>query len=976
MVCIFNKIKKANKSLLTFSLCLSLIAGSMAVPSNVFGAQEEASLTGVIKYLGSYSTGSTNRKGGIAEIVKYNKDNKKMYIVNGQTQSIDVVSLENLKSGEKNTFSKDFSIDVANVIANASISVNNNTFVLGDVTSVDVNTKKDFIGVAVQAEGYTDNGLILLLNYDGTYNSHFEAGVQPDMVIFTPDGKLVLCANEGEPRNGYGEGATDPKGSVTIVDLDANENNVVHLNFDAYDTADQVKALTGAGVLLKPDSSQVGATPSVDLEPEYIAISENSKTAYVSLQEANAIATINLENKGWTSIKGLGFKDHNTKGNGLDFNRNKKIKIQKENVYGIYMPDGIATVNINGVQYVLSANEGDGREWGTYANTDSKTINGSDKKVEYFKKDAYLDVDGMADKSKTYLQGARSFSIWNPAEGSGLMHQVYDSKAEFEEKTGEKFPDNFNANHETAEMEVRSNKKGPEPEDVKVVTSGSSVYAFIGLERIGGVMMYDITDPSSSAFVDYINTRDFAGADLASSGDLGTEGLCVINAADSPNKNIVILAANEVSGTVAVYEIPLDHSSENNNEDSDDNNSSDNNNNNGSQGNSNQGNSQSGSSGSSGSSSSNTSNSDSKTRVTKDKDGVSIVHKTSKDEKIADLELTGTGFKEILKDGSKAGVTVKTGLGTMSFDEKTLRKIEEVLSENLKKSATQGNVKISIEKVDESKLTTINKEVTKDRPVYSFNIKVGDSKVSGFDGGRVRISLPYTSASGEDLDALVVYYLTEEGKVEPVRGKYNKETGQVDLVLSHFSYYVIGHNNVKFNDVSDTSWYSSAVKFLGAREVTTGTGNGKFSPEENIKRGDFLVMLMKAYNIKAGANNGENFSDSGNTYYTSYLGKAKELGLANGLGNNLFAPERAITRQEAATLLYGALKALNEVSVDGVGNGQLDFKDSNTIDSWAKEAMVNLRISGAINGYNGYINPKGNLTRAEMSQMLYNLINK
>lgn len=490
------------------------------------------SVNGVLNYLGSYSIGAQNEDGGVAEIVKYNSDNQKMYLVSGQFQSVDIVSLKDTQVDQQNTYTLNKRLDIKTLASQHG-------FTCGDITSVDINTKLDIIAIAVQGAGYSDNGSIVLFDYDGNYITHFEAGCQPDMITFTKDGKYALTANEGEPREGY-NGAEDPKGSITVLTL--NEKDVTKSEAQTYDFSEfdsQRDQLVNNGVLLKKNTA-----PSVDLEPEYIAISSDNKKAYVSLQESNAVATFDLEGKKWQSIKGLGFKDYSVEGNGLDLNKDGQINIQNENVLGIYMPDGLASVTINGVDYILTPNEGDAREWADYDDIIEKKINGAQKNVELVNPSEF---DGL-DENKDYLFGGRSFSIFK----ADTMELVYDSGSDFGKIIAEKYPDIFNSNHKELGVDGRSNKKGPEPEDIKTLTIGNKTYAFIGLERAGGLMMYDITDPSSSKFVDYLNIRNMKDGAINNGSDLGAEGISVIEAKDSPTGYPMILVANEVSGTVSV----------------------------------------------------------------------------------------------------------------------------------------------------------------------------------------------------------------------------------------------------------------------------------------------------------------------------------------------------------------------------------------------------------------------------------------
>ncbi|MDR2790745.1 MAG: lactonase family protein [Campylobacteraceae bacterium] len=481
-------------------------------------------LNGHLTHIGSYSTGSVNEDGGIAEIVVYNKDNKKIYMVNGALGSIDIVNADTLLSDKFTHMRLYKRIDIAAMAGDKGFSY-------GDVTSVDVDTKNDIIALSVQAKGYADNGSIVILNYEGEFLKRYEAGVQPDMICFADEGRYILSANEGEPREGYGE--IDPKGSVTIVDM--SEDTVKTVDFTAFDA--RRGDLANSGVILKK-----GSLPSNDFEPEYIAVS--GQTAFVSLQEANAAAMLDIAKGEFTDIKPLGFKNHNAAA--LDAVKDGVINIAAQNLYGAYMPDGIAIFEVNGGKYLLTANEGDAREWGSDTDiTDSLKING--KKVET------IDIsqkDGL-ETDKNYLLGGRSFSIYNTAD----MTQIYDSGSDFEEFIAQYYPAFFNASHTNNELDSRSGKKGPEPEYITAAKTNEKIYAFTGLERFGGVMAYDITDPFNPQFYDYINTRNFNGTELAQMGDLGVEGLHAVSSEDSPTNRTILFTANEVSGTIAVFEI-------------------------------------------------------------------------------------------------------------------------------------------------------------------------------------------------------------------------------------------------------------------------------------------------------------------------------------------------------------------------------------------------------------------------------------
>ena len=528
--------------------CL-LMAGilSVGLVPGAFAAQDGQAAPTLEKIAG-YSTGYSDQEGGVAEIVAYSQDNQKFYLVNGREQKLDIVSLAGLSAGEAGqALALERRLDVSQMIPG---------FSFGDLTSVAVDPVHDRVAVAVQAEDYAANGAILLLNYDGEYVAHYPAGVQPDNVVFSPDGRYVLSANEGEPRQGY-ENGTDPQGSVTIVDLEAENPTPSTVTFEAFDS--QREALTQANVLLKQ-----GLNPSTDFEPEYIAVDGDSATAYVSLQEANSIAVLDLASGQFTGVYSLGFKDHSQPGNALDANKeDKQANLQTENLLGVYMPDGIALYEAGGRTYLLTANEGDASEWEEYANI-TTVVTGTveedgettDVDVEVLDK---TKLDGLpaVEEGTNFLLGGRSFSVYEVTD-SGLT-QVYDSGSDFERITAQAYPDYFNASNKNNKLDSRSDAKGPEPESVTVNLVDGKPYAYVGLERIGGVMVYDLSDPAHPAFVEYVNTRDFtvdfpeAGTDPAQ-GDVSVEGMCAVPAAVSPTGEALLLTANEVSGTVAVFQ--------------------------------------------------------------------------------------------------------------------------------------------------------------------------------------------------------------------------------------------------------------------------------------------------------------------------------------------------------------------------------------------------------------------------------------
>lgn len=475
---------------MVLGLCPAALAvdGSAASDTQATGLENGTAALSLAQ-IGRYDSGMTNADGGVMEIVDYNSRTGYAYAVNGQAGVLTAISLNGLQS--ENTAAGLSSVDI-----NVKELVTDNTFSYGDMTSVAVSPDGTRLAAAIQAEGYSDNGRVALFtcNTDGTlaFIQTVETGVQPDMVTFTPDGSKILTANEGEPRMGYGEKISDPEGSVTIIDV--RDYSAQHVGFEKFDH----DTLANANIVLKKD-----AAPSVDLEPEYIACTNDA--AYVSLQEANAIAVLDLKEEQFTGVYSVGFEDYSQIAIDIDKKDGEYAPKRYESLRGIRMPDGISLITIGGVDYLLTANEGDSREWGAentesyYLNEDERNFgkdetsptgnitaanSGLSGKVVFFDAEDY---DGL-DSEKDYLFGGRSFTMFK-VTNEGL-EQVFDSGNDFEAKTAVYLPGYFNCSNDALTKDDRSGKKGPEPETVVTGEVGGRSYVFVTLERIGGVMVY------------------------------------------------------------------------------------------------------------------------------------------------------------------------------------------------------------------------------------------------------------------------------------------------------------------------------------------------------------------------------------------------------------------------------------------------------------------------------------------------------
>ena len=428
-------------------------------------------------------------------------------------------------------------------------------------TSVDVH--EGVLAIAVpQGVDDTAPGKVLFFNTSGQFLSAVTVGALPDMLTFTPNGSLLLTANEGQPNQAY---TFDPEGSVSIVDMRGGAATLT----DADVTTAGFAAFNNA---LPPGIRKYGPNTSVaqDLEPEYIAVSHDSRTAWVTLQENNALAIVDLKDKRVTKLVALGFKDHSVQGRGLDGSRDDRvIGIKPWSVLGMYQPDAIAAFKSGNATYLFTANEGDVREYtGLPGGTEAVEIEDIPLDPTAFPHAGTLQHrtlgigrlkvtafngrdDGDADYDRLFAFGGRSFSVWS--EDGAL---VFDSGDALEQLTAAAHPANFNAHNNSNTMDDRSDDKGPEPEGVTVAQLFGRPYLFVMLERIGGVVVYEITDPKAPRFVQYINTRNFgATPGTVAAGDLGAEGGRVIPAEASPNGRPLLMVSNEVSGTLRLFEI-------------------------------------------------------------------------------------------------------------------------------------------------------------------------------------------------------------------------------------------------------------------------------------------------------------------------------------------------------------------------------------------------------------------------------------
>lgn len=331
-----------------------------------------------------------------------------------------------------------------------------------------------------------------------------------------------------------------------------------------------------------------------------------------------------------------------------------------------------------------------------------------------------------------------------------------------------------------------------------------------------------------------------------------------------------------------------------------------------------------------------------------------------------EFSIPRSGLDQIA-DETNAGVRVGSDvLGSITFDANAVDAINN--------ATDNGDITITSTAVDAEDLSADMQTIVGDRPVYDFTVKAGETTVSDFGDGTAKIRIPYTLRDGEDADAVVVYYLGNDGGLEQVEGSYNTNNGTVTFTVSHFSQYMIGYHEIAFVDNKSGEWYYHAVRFIAARGITLGTDADHYSPGKEITRGQFIVMLMRAYGIAPDETPADNFADAGDCYYTNYLATAKRLGISNGIGNNLFAPGSDISRQDLFTLLYRTLDILGELPEGSVDADLTDFSDGDRVASYAQEALAALVKGGIVAGSDGKLSPLNKASRAEMAMVFYRLL--
>ncbi|MDP2486935.1 choice-of-anchor I family protein [Pseudoalteromonas marina] len=525
---------------------------------------------------------------GAAEIVAYQASKKWIYAINssGDSAVVNIIPADTFDTAALVQDNEGI-VNTTNLSTAITLTLNDNT--PGDANSIAIDENNKLLAVAMAAKSVGEAGQIAFYDISGDtpiFIKNVTAGFLPDMVTFSHDGAKVVVANEGEPNGDY---SIDPQGSISIINVNDGVigDNATNIDFTAYN--DKQSELEALGLVFANPAGRtingnlINTTVAMDLEPEYVSISKDNKYAYVSIQENNALAIVNLEDNS-LELKGLGFKDWSSlqidasdKDGGVNFK-------SYPGLYGMYQPDTISSFSWKGANFIVSANEGDAREY--FFDTTDEADCAAKGGVDFDEDDgclAYIDESRVEDltlaanfdylnnddndigrlkvttvKGDTnndgqyeslYAYGARSFTIW---DSNGLV--VFDSGDDIGRITASVHGEAFNNNEDENKGDTRSDDKGAEPEALTIGTIGERTFAFIGLERMGGIMIYDITNPYDVQFEDYFYNRGLiAGAEIT--GDLAPEGMTFIPREQSATGEPLLIIGNEISGSIAVWEV-------------------------------------------------------------------------------------------------------------------------------------------------------------------------------------------------------------------------------------------------------------------------------------------------------------------------------------------------------------------------------------------------------------------------------------
>ena len=488
-------------------------------------------------------------------------------------------SIQAYSLGANATLSATSTVDLNGVYGTAAtLSISS---VLNDARGFGVAT------VIPTATTATDLGRIAIFDKsNGTILKRLDVGYHPDSVTITPDGTKLLIANEGEFVSTTADGTFARPGSVSVVNLTGvNSSNYAStlgaLTNAAVSTHDFSAGNLGSGVTLdglrnnRLDTLTVKTPNAADVEPEYITATNT--TAYVTLQEANAIATLDLASGKYTKISLLGTITQTIDASDRDGARNTPAVAINDTVAGMPMPDTITKFERNGTTFLVTANEGDARgdDGDTFRAADQNKAGTTNPNIDsavdpivnntgigrlnLLKDRGDTDQDGDIDTPT--MMGTRSFSIWNAETGA----LAFDSDSMMEQYVATDNPASFNMNKgDSANSDTRSDDKGPEPEALAFGSFGGQDFVFVGNERENGIFQFNITDLNNVFIEGYFNpVTGLIDAEKGGVAYISPESMLFLAAGASGNttgKNLLLVGFEGhgdpgSAGSIGIFEV-------------------------------------------------------------------------------------------------------------------------------------------------------------------------------------------------------------------------------------------------------------------------------------------------------------------------------------------------------------------------------------------------------------------------------------
>nr|WP_298147691.1 hypothetical protein [uncultured Pseudomonas sp.] len=372
---------------------------------------------------------------------------------------------------------------------------------MGEITSVAWHPHENIFAACIRDNDGLKNGRVELRSAaDGTLLKSLEVGVWPDSVAFSPAGDYLLVANEGEAYVHDGQGFRSGDGAISLIDLREGVMQARHRLIALPDLAGLAGATQAEHQRLLErviDGEELkvpfGTSPE-HIEPEYVAFSPDGTRAYVSLQENNAVAVVDMARGELSKVFGLGTVRH-----AADVLADGRYEPNAE-LFALREPDALA-VSADG-RYLVTADEGD-----------------SDPKIAKI-------AAGLPSG------GGRTISVFDSISGE-LLGDTAGQLDDMAAKAGV-YPD------------LRSPNKGSEPEGVVSFDAFGKRLAVASLERADALALIDLDRPAQPKVLQVLGVGEGAG-----SGNLAPEGLAHV---EHQGRHFLVTGL-EKSGNVALFEL-------------------------------------------------------------------------------------------------------------------------------------------------------------------------------------------------------------------------------------------------------------------------------------------------------------------------------------------------------------------------------------------------------------------------------------